>query len=282
MIGLKQQTIKLVEHSNEMDIYANTLIDSIRAILGEDILHIDHIGSTSIETIKAKPIIDLALHVKDFNVVTNKLNDFERLGFNYKGKAVLPNALYFNLTKENVSYCHLHVFENYAQEWKNHLYFRDYLRKYPSVAKQYEALKEALMQKYKDDRVTYTHEKASFILDTIKDAQCDAFLGKEVLIKIDRKVGTPHPKHKAIIYPINYGYIEGEFALDNEELDVYLLGVDKPVDAYIGTIIGYVKRYNDIENKLIMIPNGFQYSQSKIKSIIHFQEQFYKSDIILK
>jgi GrpB-like predicted nucleotidyltransferase (UPF0157 family) len=281
MIGLKQHTIELVHHHPDMDDFAKKLIESIKTIFNGDILHIDHIGSTSIPTIKAKPIIDLALHVRDFDQVTSKLEAFRKLGFTYKGKAVLPNALYFNLTIDSISYCHLHVFENYAQEWKNHLYFRDYLRKYPEVAKEYEALKEALMHTHRNDRVKYTNEKASFILNTVKDAQCDAFLGKTVTITIDRPIGTIHPKHSDIIYPINYGYIENELALDNEELDVYLIGVSKKVETFTGKIIGYIKRHNDVENKLIMAPDNNAYDTNTIKAITNFQEQFYESDIVL-
>ncbi|MFW5864957.1 MAG: GrpB family protein [Candidatus Izemoplasmataceae bacterium] len=281
MRGLKQGTIELLKHDEWMDQAASDMITSIKAILGDDYLNIDHIGSTSIPSIKAKPIIDLALHVKSFKSVINQLDAFKALGFIYKANAVLPDALYFNLTKDQISYFHLHVFENYSQAWKNHIYFRDYLRKYLSVAKRYEALKEKLMTTHQNDRVTYTLKKATFILDTIKDAQCDYFLGKKLTIKIDRPIGSMHPKHPEIIYPINYGYIEGEFAQDNEELDVYLLEVGNKVDHFYGEIIGYVRRLNDIENKLIMVPVGQKVDQDMVKKAIHFQEQFYQSELIL-
>ena len=69
--------------------------------------------------------------------------------------------------------------------------------------------------------------------------QARSFLGKTVTIKIDRPLGYSHKKETySISYPINYGYIPGEIGGDGEELDVYLLGVEEPVDEYVAKVIG--------------------------------------------
>ena len=57
-----------------------------------------------------------------------------------------------------------------------------------------------------------------------------SYIGKTVTVTVDRPIGTHHPKHPEIVYPINYGYVEGLLGGDGEEQDVYILGVDKPVD----------------------------------------------------
>ncbi len=107
-----------------------------------------------------------------------------------------------------------------------------------------------------------------------------SYLGKTVDIKIDRPIGYVHKKEKyTLTYPINYGYIPGVFGGDGEELDVYLMGVDKPVNEYRAKIIGVVYRENDIEDKLIAAPENSVFNQAQIAEAINFQEQHYITKI---
>ena len=79
-------------------------------------------------------------------------------------------------------------------------------------------------------------------------------LGKIVKVTVDRPMGTYHPKHKDIYYPINYGYIEGIMASDGEEQDAYILGVNKPVEEFTGKVIAIIRRLNDVEDKWVVAP----------------------------
>lgn len=89
-----------------------------------------------------------------------------------------------------------------------------------------------------------------------------------------------HKKEKySLTYPINYGYIPGVLGGDGEELDVYLLGVDKPVTEYTCKIIGISHRKNDVEDKFVGAPIGMIFNQAEIAEKIHFQEQYYKTNI---
>ena len=106
-----------------------------------------------------------------------------------------------------------------------------------------------------------------------------SYLGKTVTIEIDRPIGTVHPKHPDLIYPINYGYIPNVYGGDGEELDVYLLGVDTPQETYTAQIIGIVYRRNDVEDKLVAAPVGVKYTKEEIADAVHFQEQYYESYI---
>ena len=105
------------------------------------------------------------------------------------------------------------------------------------------------------------------------------YLNKIVTVKIDRKMGTKHP-HCDIIYPVNYGYIEGTTAPDGDELDAYVLGVFEPVDEFTGSCIAIIHRTNDDDDKLIVVPDGMQYSDEQIKALTEFQERYFKSIII--
>lgn len=107
-----------------------------------------------------------------------------------------------------------------------------------------------------------------------------SFLGNEYEIIIDRPAGSFHPKHDDIFYPINYGYLEGVFAEDGEEVDVYVLGTDKPLAKCRAKIIAYSNRLDDDENKLVGSIDDKEYTDTEIAGLIHFQEKFYKTEIV--
>ncbi len=111
-----------------------------------------------------------------------------------------------------------------------------------------------------------------------RKAQVKSYLGKVVDIEIDRPIGYLHKKENySLTYPINYGYIPGVLGGDGEELDVYLLGVDKAVNGYTAKIIGIAHRENDVEDKLVAAPVGMDFSKEEIEQSINFQEQYYKT-----
>ena len=113
-----------------------------------------------------------------------------------------------------------------------------------------------------------------------RKALVKSYLGKTVRIETDRPIGYVHKKENySLTYPINYGYIPSVLGGDGEELDVYLLGVDKPEEEYIGKIIGIVHRENDVEDKLVMAPEGVIFTQNEVAELVNFQEQYYKTEI---
>ena len=105
--------------------------------------------------------------------------------------------------------------------------------------------------------------------------QARSYLGKTVGIIIDRPLGSAHPKHPDMIYPVNYGYIPNTVGGDSEELDVYLLGLNKSVTEYEAKVIGIVHRKNDNEDKLIAAPDGISLSKEEIENAISFQEKYF-------
>lgn len=109
-----------------------------------------------------------------------------------------------------------------------------------------------------------------------------SYLGKTVEIGIDRPIGYVHVKgEKTLHYPINYGYIPDVIGGDGEELDVYLLGVDVPVEKYSCKIIAIVHRRNDCEDKLVGAPDGKCFTADEIAKAVHFQEKYYDSYVEL-
>ena len=104
------------------------------------------------------------------------------------------------------------------------------------------------------------------------------YLNKIIEIKIDRPLGSKHPKHK-FYYPINYGYVENTISGDGEELDAYLLGVFDPVDTYKGKVIAIIHRLNDNDDKLVVVPENVNYTNDQIKALTEFQERYFESVI---
>ena len=109
----------------------------------------------------------------------------------------------------------------------------------------------------------------------------NSIIGATVTVTVDRPLGSYHPEYKDMYYPINYGYIEGVMAPDGEKQDAYILGVNEPVGKFTGKIIAIVYRKDDIEEKWVVVPDGVTFSKEEIRRQIHFQEQYFDSEIVM-
>ncbi|MBO5495707.1 MAG: inorganic diphosphatase [Eubacterium sp.] len=98
---------------------------------------------------------------------------------------------------------------------------------------------------------------------------------------IDRPLGSHHPKHNEMVYPINYGYYEDLIAPDGEPQDVYVLGVYEPISCFEGKLIAVIHRLDDIEDKWVVAPEEFCFTEKEIIEATHFQEQFFNVSIIM-
>ena len=104
-------------------------------------------------------------------------------------------------------------------------------------------------------------------------------IGSTVTVTVDRPMGSLHPTHRDIRYPINYGYISGISAPDGEEQDAYLLGVDEPVTEFTGHVIAIIHRYDDMEEKWVVAPPGKTYTKGEIARQVAFMEQYFHTEI---
>lgn len=110
-----------------------------------------------------------------------------------------------------------------------------------------------------------------------------SFLGKTVTVMVDRPAGSVHPDHPELVYPINYGYVEGIIALDGEEQDAYILGVSEPLKSFTGVVIAIICREDDAEDKWVCVPEEIAGSElcyeCNILHQVNFQEQYFKSKL---
>lgn len=105
------------------------------------------------------------------------------------------------------------------------------------------------------------------------------FLNKIVNVKIDRPLGSRHPKYD-FIYPVNYGYVPNTISGDGEELDCYILGIYEPLVSFTGKCIAVIHRINDNDDKLVVVPASKSFSDVEIRYLTNFQERFFESEIL--
>jgi inorganic pyrophosphatase len=107
-----------------------------------------------------------------------------------------------------------------------------------------------------------------------------SWLGRTVDVTVDRPLGSAHPEHPELVYPVNYGFVAGTVAGDGEPVDAYVLGVDGPVGTATGTVVALVERRNDVEDKLVVaVPGSGPWSRESITEAVHFQEQWFDSQV---
>ena len=106
-------------------------------------------------------------------------------------------------------------------------------------------------------------------------------LGKNVRVVVDRPLGSYHPEHKNLYYSVNYGYVPGLIAPDGEEQDAYILGVNEPVPELSGRVIAIIKRLDDVEDKLVVAPEGVSFDREEIARRTDFQEKYFRTEIIM-
>ena len=106
-----------------------------------------------------------------------------------------------------------------------------------------------------------------------------SYIGRLVEVKIDRPLGSKHPKY-GFIYPVNYGYVPNTISGDGEEIDSYVLGTFEPLDTFKGKCIAVIHRTNDNDDKIVIVPENKTYSNDAIRALTEFQERFFESVII--
>lgn len=174
IVGLQDGTVRLVPHSADWAaLFANERTRLERALapyMGTIVLDIQHVGSTSIPDIPAKPIIDIAVVVTDFEQARAAIGAIRALGYTYLGENEVPGRHFFYLGEGNTTgrTHHLHMFEQSSREWRQTAGFRDYLIGHPSTAAAYGALKTELALHFAEDRPAYLEGKAEFITQVLR------------------------------------------------------------------------------------------------------------------
>ncbi|MFJ8071401.1 GrpB family protein [Peribacillus sp. NPDC096447] len=143
----------------------------IMKVLKNDSLCVEHIGSTSVIGLGAKPILDIMAGVQQLDEADTFIEPLKSIGYEFVPHKEFPERRFFRKGQWRAGTHHLHIYRFGSEQWKNQLSFRDYLRSHPDVRKQYQELKLSLAQKHPGDIVEYTKAKAPFILNVMKNAK---------------------------------------------------------------------------------------------------------------
>jgi GrpB-like predicted nucleotidyltransferase (UPF0157 family) len=161
-IGLKRGTVRLAPHAAEW----SSLYEEERARL-EGILSglpaaFEHVGSTAIPGLEAKPIIDLALGIPSLDKVEEYIRRLEPHGYHDRGALPGEDRLLARGPEECRTH-YVHIVEFGGKKWQEYILFRDYMRTHPKAREEYAGLKEVLADQYADEREKYTAGKHDFI-----------------------------------------------------------------------------------------------------------------------
>ena len=168
---MKRGTVYLEPHQSEWERSAEETIRTLKNILGSVAVDIQHIGSTSIKTISAKPIIDIAVAVNDYEPILRKRNVLEKADIIFRFDERPEQLLFVMGDFENDTRSHhIHVVLYGSDEWNNYINFRDYLNTHIAAAKEYEQVKLRLAEQYPDDRIAYTDGKQEVIDKLLAEA----------------------------------------------------------------------------------------------------------------
>ncbi|HIS63083.1 MAG TPA: GrpB family protein [Candidatus Scybalomonas excrementigallinarum] len=171
MIGLKRGTVKLMSHQEEWDKNAKNVIEILFEILKDITVDIQHIGSTAITSIHAKPIIDIVVGVCDLNDILPYVESLKHHDFIYHGEDVVGQMLFvMGDFEKDIRTHHIHVVKWNGTDWNNYVNFRDYLNVYPEKAMVYDNCKQKLAMQFPNDRKNYTAGKKELITQLLKEA----------------------------------------------------------------------------------------------------------------
>jgi len=167
---MAKRIIKVVEYDEAWKVLFLIEKQSLSKLLDEQAIAIEHIGSTSVVGLWAKPIIDILVEVHSLSVVDTLIADFEKLGYKAKGENGIEGRRYFQKGGVNRTH-HLHIFELGSLHAFNHRIFRDYLNSHPKLATQYGEIKKCAANKCKNDMQIYMALKDEFIKTQLSNAR---------------------------------------------------------------------------------------------------------------
>ena len=148
----------------------------IELAIGPWVEEIEHVGSTAVPGLAAKPVIDIMVGVKSLDDTPTFVERLGAIGYEYvpELEQQMPSRRYFRKLRRGRRTHQIHLVERSdAAFWDRHVLFRDYVRRHPEIAERYARLKHELSGRFRDDRTAYTEAKTTFIREVIRHAEED-------------------------------------------------------------------------------------------------------------
>ena len=163
MAGLPRGVVRVVAYRPVWKSLFEEEAARLRSLMGAAALSVEHAGSTAVEGLDAKPIIDLLVGVRDLEEARGWIPELEARGYEFRPEAGIPDRLFFAKGARAWRTHHLSLAEPSSDFYTKHLLFRDYLRAHPAACEAYRALKHGLAREFPTDRASYTEGKRAFI-----------------------------------------------------------------------------------------------------------------------
>jgi GrpB-like predicted nucleotidyltransferase (UPF0157 family) len=169
--GITPHKVEIEPYNPDWSMMAVEISEKLAKVLGENLAAVEHIGSTSVPGLAAKPVIDLIPVVNNLTELDNQKNLLEGLGYKWHGEFGISGRRFCTYTSSSGKrLVHLHFFEKGAAAITRHLAFRNYLRAHPAIAKEYETEKRRAAQLHANDSLAYNDEKAAWVQHHEKEA----------------------------------------------------------------------------------------------------------------
>ena len=166
-MALKRSIVELEDHNPNWKNDYEKEAELLKKVLKDYILEINHVGSTSIEGLKAKPVIDILIVIKSLNEIGEIENILKDYDYDNRGQQGVSDRFFFAKGPEDARSHYIHFTEPNSDTYYSLVYFKRYLQDHPEYVKKYCNLKEELASKYKDERPKYTSGKSEFIRSVI-------------------------------------------------------------------------------------------------------------------
>jgi GrpB-like predicted nucleotidyltransferase (UPF0157 family) len=157
--------VVLTPYSPDWPTQFHAIREDLLAVFTALVVTIEHVGSTSVHGLSAKPVIDVLLGARSLGDIESKIKPLSEIGYSYvpKYEREIPMRRYFVKSSATMMRVHLHAVELGSRIWREHLAFRDRLRVDADLCAQYQALKLRLAEEFADDKAAYTAAKSPFI-----------------------------------------------------------------------------------------------------------------------
>jgi GrpB-like predicted nucleotidyltransferase (UPF0157 family) len=171
VLGLRRGTVQITPYTPTWAILFQAERACLQEALGDLALDIQHIGSTAVPGLAAKPILDMAIAVAGESAVAECVVRLADAGYTYREYRGPDQGHFFDRGRGQELTHYLHVLLIHEPAWSNYLRFRDYLAAHPAARERYQQLKEDLAAEYPADRATYTAAKAEFVQEVLAAAR---------------------------------------------------------------------------------------------------------------
>ncbi|WP_232688413.1 GrpB family protein [Halobacterium zhouii] len=170
MVGLERGTVELEPYDPAWREAYETEVECLRTIVGGRVRSFEHVGSTAVEGLPAKPVVDLLAVVDDPDETDTLVDVLESNGYEHRPNDDVPDRVFLAKGPPENRTHYLSLVERDSDCYREQVAFRDHLREHPNVAEEYAGLKRELAAEHGDDRAAYTAKKSAFVEQILDDA----------------------------------------------------------------------------------------------------------------